>query len=495
MNSTHDEAIARARIAYQRQQFPECDAALRAALIAAPDSHEAHAMMGMLLSERTVLVPGAWHLRRALAGDRHPQLLATLGHNLLRQGMMEEAEALLREATDAMPDALLPLAHHAVTLERLDRLNEARAVLDHAKAVAARSGQNLMLQDAMLIARTAAWRDALAMLDAVPTLDGGAMLNRGRLRDRAGRYDDAWRDFVEGKASLARETGLRYQRDGVHAHMTKLASFFIPERFASLPRASVRGDTPQPIFILGFPRSGTTMAEQLVTSHPRIRPGDELPFTGELVEFAANQTGSFPDGLAGLAVADRHHVVTLFRDFYLARAETYGLLAPGADWFTDKMPLNDTYLPLLRLAFPAAKIISVRRHPLDILVSVMSHSLTHGFNCGFAIEDAAHQLAAASALMAQWEALGIGMHRFVYERFIADQAGETARLMAYLDLDVDPTQARFHESKRFAPTPSYAQVREPLYDRSIGRWRHYAHNLAPIVDVVRPAMERDGYSD
>lgn len=452
-------------------------------------------MMGMLLSEQGALVPGAWHLRRALAsGDRHPQILATLGHNLLRQGAIEEAEALLRETTSVMPDALLPLAHHAVTLERLDRLDEARTVLDHAKAIAARTGQDMTVQDAMLSARTSSWRDGLAMLDAMPVLDGGAMLTRGRLRDRAARYDDAWQDFATGKARLARETGLSYQRQGVQSHLKKLASFFTAERFVSLPRAATRTDVPQPIFILGFPRSGTTMAEQLITSHPRIRAGDELPFTGELVEFAANQTGSFPDGLAGLAVADRHHIVTLFRDFYLARAETYGLLAPGADWFTDKMPLNDTYLPLLLLAFPAARIISVRRHPLDILVSVMSHSLTHGFNCGFDINDAAQHLAAASSLMAQWEAIGIDMHRFVYERFVGDQAGETARLMAHLGLEADPAQAHFHENKRFAPTPSYAQVREPIYDRSIGRWCHYARHLAPIIEVVRPAMIRDGYS-
>lgn len=393
-----------------------------------------------------------------------------------------------------MPDALLPLAHHAATLERLDRLDEARVVLDHVKAVAARTGQEVMVQDAMLIARTPAWRDALAMLDAASTLDGNAMLIRGRLRDRAERYDEAWQDFLTGKSRLASETGLSYRRDDVQAHIAKLARFFTAERFASLPRAETRTDVPQPIFILGFPRSGTTMAEQLIISHPDIRPGDELPFTGELVEFAAMQTGSFPDGLAGLVAADRHHIVTLFRDFYLARAETYGLLAPGADWFTDKMPLNDIYLPLLRLAFPASKIVSVRRHPLDILVSVMSHSLTHGFNCGFDIDDAAHHLAAASSLMAQWEVIGIETHHFVYERFVADQTGETTALMAHLGLEPDPAQAQFHESKRFAPTPSYAQVREPIYDRSIERWRNYSRHLAPIIKAMKPTMARDGYT-
>lgn len=489
-------AIARARQLTMQGRSREAEDICREVLSLDPDNGMAHGMLGMRLTEREALVAGAWHLRRGMEIEgRHPELLAALGHNLIRQGEVGEAEPMLREACAAMPDALLPRAHHVVALERLGRLDEAWAVFATLKADAARTGQDVSGQEALLWEGSADWRDGLAKLDdiGVPT-QGATQLTRGRLRDKAGDYAGAWADFVEGKRRVAKENGLSYDRAGVAGHLAKLQSFFTAERMVALPRAPVRGDVPQPIFVLGFPRSGTTMTEQLLTSHPAIRAGDELPFTGELVEFAAGQTGRFPDGLASLAGTDRRHVVTLFRDFYLARAEQYGLLAPGARWFTDKMPLNDIYLPLLHLAFPQAKVILVRRHPLDILVSVMSHNLTHGFNCGFDPGTAATHLALVSEAMEAWRAAGIPFYDFGYEAFVRDQEGETQRLMAYIGAEVDPAQYRFHENKRLAPTPSYGQVRQPLYDKSIERWRHYRDQLGPIVATVADSLRRGGYS-
>jgi hypothetical protein len=325
---------------------------------------------------------------------------------------------------------------------------------------------------------------------------GGALLLRGRLRDRAGRFDEAWADFELGKAKIARATGRAYPRDTVERHIAELRAFFSEERFAALPSAGVRRDVPQPIFILGFPRSGTTLTEQVLASHSRIRAGGELPFTAELRDFAALATGApFPAGLGALAAADQSHLPALFRDFYLARAESHGLLAPGADFFTDKMPLNELYLPLLRIAFPEAPVVAVARHPLDIMVSVMAHDMTHGFNCSYALGDAAHHFAAVSALDAYYrDGLGIARHELVYERFVAGQESETARLMAHLGLEMEAAQLRFHESTRFAPTPSYAQVQEPLNDRSIGRWRNYVRELEPVRDVLDEAMARAGYT-
>lgn len=486
---------ALARLFASQGRAAETEAVARDAIAADPENGFAHAMLGIKLSERTMLAPGIWHLRRAIAlGERHPELLAALGHDLIREGDLEEAEQALREAVANMPNGILPRAHLALALERQDRFEEARAMLAETAALGAATGQDVTIQEAMLLDRTPDWREGLAMLDAVPVLPGTGTLLRGRMRDKAGRHAEAWRDFVEGKAQLLRETGQSYAREGVEAHIAQLRQVFTPERFAALPRARRRSDVPQPLFILGFPRSGTTMAEQILASHSRIRPGGELPFTGELIEFAVTQIGRFPEGLPSLLAADRHHVVTLFRDFYLARAEQYGLLEPGADWFTDKMPLNDIYMPLVRLAFPESKIVSVRRHPLDVLVSAMSHALTHGFNCGFRLEDAAHHLAAISELTEHWESIGIPFHRLVYEKFLTDQANETQALMAFLGMEVEPAQLKFHESRRFAATPSYAQVREAVHTKSVERWRNYAAELAPAVPVVADAMARDGYT-
>lgn len=483
----HDDL---ATLLFESGRVDDAEAACRTAIAADPDNPQPEMMLGNILSEREELVAGAAHLRRAiaLAGD-HPQLLANLGRNLQRQGAFDRAEPLLRRAVAGMPEALAPLAWLAELLEQDRRFDEAMATLDRAEALARRQGSDVTLQRAALLSRTADWRRGLALLDAEPKLSGTALLQRGRLRDRAGRHAEAWHDFTKGKAALAALSNRRYDRAGVARLIADLRAFFAEP---ALDPAPVREDVPQPIFILGFPRSGTTLTEQVLASHSAVRAGGELPFVAELAGIAAQRTATafpaHPDRLdddvrAGLAIE--------LRDHYLARAEAYGLLAPGVRFFTDKMPLNELYLPLLRLAFPVAPLVTVRRHPLDVMVSAMSHDFTHGFHCGYRLEDAAAHYAAIDALMADWRTLpGITPHDLGYERFVAAQEQETERLMAHIGLAMEPAQLAFHESPRFAPTPSYAQVREPLNDRSIGRWRHYEAELEPARAILTEAIAR-----
>jgi hypothetical protein len=186
---------------------------------------------------------------------------------------------------------------------------------------------------------------------------------------------------------------------------------------------------------------------------------------------------------------------SLLRDFYLDRAEAFGLTGPGAAYFTDKMPLNEMWLPLLRIAFPEAPMVLVRRHPLDVLTSVMSHDMTHGFNCGYRLEDAARHLSLVDGLFDRYRAAGFEItHELRYENLVADQLPETERLMTALGLPLEPAQLSFNERSAVSPTPSYAQVREPISDRSIGRWRNYESELRGVRPLVSEAMKRGGYA-
>jgi len=490
----HDDL---AMMLFDSGRVAEAEAACRAAIAADSTNPHPEMMLGNILSEREELVAGAAHLRRAIAlAGEHPQLLANLGRNLQRQGALPDAEPLLRRAVAAMPDALPPLAWLAELLEQARRFDEASAMLDRAERLARAQGSDVTLQRAALLSRTEDWRDGLALLDAEPSLSGAALLQRGRLRDRAGRYAEAWHDFADGKAAVSTASGRRYARVEVERLARDLSTFFAPDRFAALTPAPIRHDVPQPIFVLGFPRSGTTLTEQVLASHCQIRAGGELPFVAELAEIAAQQTGgAFPAHADRLDADARSTLATHLRDHYLARAEAFGLLAPGTSFFTDKMPLNELYLPLLRLAFPAAPLIAVGRHPLDVMVSAMSHDFTHGFNCGYRLDDAARHYALIDALMGEWRKLpGIAPHQFRYEDFVAAQLAETAALMAHVGLPMEPAQLAFHKSRRFAPTPSYAQVQDPLNDRSIGRWRHYARELEPARAILNETIARGGYA-
>lgn len=459
------------RLLLKLRRTQEAEEVARAALAADANNADAHAMLGSMLAEREQWIDAAAHFEKAvsLVGD-HPQLLAGLGHARMRSGQLEEARRRLEDATRADPAALEPAVYLAEAHERLGNFPEAERQLDVAEQIARKQSTDVDLQRAVLLARMNQPERALALLQNRQDLSGAARLQRGRLYDRLGRYPEAWKDWTEGKAQLAERYSRRYSAKKVAAEAQRLEGI---ARSADA-RASLRDDVPQPIFIIGFPRSGTTLVEQILASHSAINAGGELPFGAEL-----GGLGTQPGPL---------------RDHYLERAEAYGLLSGGVRYFTDKMPDNAFWLPLLRIAFPNSPVIHVRRHPLDILSSVMANDMTHGFNCGYRLEDAAGHLALVDGLLQTYGGRGVGpSFELRYESLVADQAGETGQLMAAIGLPMEQPQLSFHERNAVSPTPSYAQVREPLNDRSIGRWRNYAAELEPVRSLVEAALERGGY--
>jgi Tfp pilus assembly protein PilF len=457
-----------ARLLLKLQRDAEAEDVATAALAVDPKNPDAHALLGSLLAEREQWMDAAQHFERAIGFiGNHPKLLAGLGHARMRSGKLEEARLLLEAATAADPSALEPAVYLAEVHERTGRFADAQRQLDIAEDIARKQGTDVDLQRSVLLARMGDTERALALLEGSSDLSGAARLQRGRLYDRLGRYAEAWDDWVAGKAQLAERHSRHYATEEVTRRAERVAAIG-----GRLGRAQRRDDAPQPIFIVGFPRSGTTLVEQILASHSAIIAGGELPFGAELSELVD-------------ASAER------MRDGYLSRAGEYGLLR-GAQFFTDKMPDNAFWLPLLRAAFPESPVIHVRRHPLDTLTSVMSHDMTHGFNCGYRVEDAARHLALVDDLLEEYRGAILELR---YESLVADQAGETERLMAAVGLPMEAKQLRFHERDEVSPTPSYAQVQQPLNDRAIGRWRNYAAELEPVRSVVAAAMARGGYAD
>ena len=475
------------------RRIDEADQLAHKGLRHVPDDVRLHDLMGTVLSERNELNAGEWHFRRALElGGQDPDIIANLGLNLLRQGRPREAEERFAAADRLRPGDLRTLAHWSKACEVQHDLARADALL--ARAAAATSAGAVDLLRAQYLARAGDARAALAILEAAPALNGDAQLERGRLRDRLGRYEEAWQDFVEGKRKLAAEAGgLRYEAAAVERFFARLERFFVRDTLVRLPRATTRRDVSAPVFVVGFPRSGTTLLEQVLSNHPAIRAGGELPFLGELRSLANRLLPGgepFPDNLAHAFTADYHHVAALFRDHYLARAETLGLLASGCTYFVDKMPFNEVWLPLAKMAFPQARIVRVVRHPLDVCVSIMSNHLNHGFNCGYQLADLARHLAAVQRLHAHYERhLDTGELILRYESFVVNPRHEIGRLLEYLGLPFDERCLRVEDNPRYAPTPSYAQVAEPLNDRSIGRYRNYAGPLAAVSGQLAPLLE------
>src|SRR5262249_46611475 len=277
----------------------------------------------------------------------------------------------------------------------------------------------------------------------------------------------------------------------------RLKGFFNEGRMNILPRAGSRDDTAQPIFILGFPRSGTTLVEQTLSAHPRISAGDELPFVNDITATMARTLNSpltYPEGLSELWMGDRRHGLDELRDYYLNQVQRLGVIEPGAAWFTDKMPLNETHLGLIALLFPRAPLIHVVRHPLDIVLSVFSNNLTHGFQCAFALETAALHYRRVMELIEHYRSvLTLRYLPIRYEDIVDEQVQSIRRMLDFIGEPFDPACVSFHGNRRYARTASYAQVTEPLYDRSRYRYRHYRKHLQPAIDILAPVIERWGY--
>ena len=478
-------------------KLEDADKVARAAIRANPRNAHAHNLFGTILSEMNDLPAGEWHFRSALeiAAPAAPVLM-NLGLNLMRQGRIDEADSCFARAHELAPQDMKTLAYWATLYEARGDLKRAGELLDRAEALSGAAEVNLLR--ANHLARSGQPQAALDILDAAGTLAGEAHLARGRLHDRLGNYTAAWQDFTVGKSKLLKESpGTEYRAEAVERLFKRCMEFFTRDHMSLMPRAGARTEVPQPLFVMGFPRSGTTLVEQILCSHSGVTAGGELTFTQDMSKLAGSLfpgTERFPENLAHTWMADRHYIPTLCRDYYLARAEQYGLLKSGTAFFTDKMPFNEIYLPLLMMAFPHAKIVRVVRHPLDVCISMLSNNMTHGFHCGYRIEDIVHHLAHVSELVDHYvRELEPDMLTLRYESLVTDQKGETRRLLDYLGLPFEAACLRFHENRRYAPTPSYAQVTEQLNDRSLGRHRHYAAQLQPHAAPLGRMMATLGY--
>jgi Tfp pilus assembly protein PilF len=477
----------------------------RNAVRIAPQNPQSHNLMGMIMTEANRPQIGEYHYRKVieLSGSRDPILLANLAWNLRNQGRMAESRQLYEESSAQAPEILQTWLGWA-RLEETDRnVERAGELLDRADRLAP-NNPSVMLSRAVLSGRSGSYSQALAILDAMARPEDSAglganeLLEKGRLLDRMGRYDEAFAAFAEGKRLCREVTGLGYLEDQAQQQAIRLKGFFTENRLAILPRARLRDDTAQPIFILGFPRSGTTLVEQTLSAHPQICAGDELPFVNEITQAMVrvlNSPMTYPEALAELWMGDRREGLDELRDYYLERVRQLDILEPGAAWFTDKMPLNETHLGLIALMFPRSPIIHVLRHPLDVVLSTFSNHLTHGFYCSYALETAARHYALTLDLVEHYRAqMTLHYLPIRYEDIVDNQEEAVRRMLDFIGEPFDKSCLAFHENRRYARTASYAQVTEHLYDRSRYRYRHYRKQLEPAAAILEPLIRRLGYS-
>jgi len=487
-----------------KRAIQEAEIHARNSVRIAPQNPQAHHLMGMILTEANRAPAGEYHYRRVLelADKRDPIVLANLAWNLKNQSKMAEARQFYEESVAAAPTILQTLLGWS-RLEEADRnFDAADELLDRAERIAP-NHPSIVLARAVVQGRRREYEPALAILHGLAErAEGGRLgpaelLEKGRLLDQMGRYDEAFEAFVEGKRRLREISGISYLADQAQNLANRLKRFFTAQRIKILPRARVREDSAQPIFVMGFPRSGTTLVEQTLTAHPVISAGDELPYVNDITGLMPRMLSSpltYPEALAELWMADHREGLDNLRDYYLQRVRQFDIVEPGARWFTDKMPLNETHIGLISLMFPQSPMIHVVRHPLDSVLSVFSNLLTHGFYCSYDLETIARHYVLTMELVEHYRAeMTLKYLPVRYEDIVDDQENSVRRLLDFIGEPFDERCLSFHENMRYARTASYAQVTEKLYDRSRYRYRHYLKQLEPAIRILEPTIERLGY--
>jgi hypothetical protein len=194
-------------------------------------------------------------------------------------------------------------------------------------------------------------------------------------------------------------------------------------------------------------------------------------------------------------MADHKDDLDILRDIYLHKVKRFGIAPELGGWFTDKMTLNETNLGLISLLFPKSPLLHVVRHPLDVMVSVFSHPLKIGYNCAGSLENIARHYVLVMDLVEHYlQEFSPRYLRVRYEDMVLNQAASVRRIFHFIDEEFEPRCLAFDKNPRFARTFSYSQVTEPLYERSLYRYKNYIKQLTPIIPILETTIQRMGYS-
>lgn len=295
----------------------------------------------------------------------------------------------------------------------------------------------------------------------------------GKALDAAGAYDEAFAAYCAANRASRLSAGPHGARYDARAH-ERLVDRLI-EAFAAPAPVPVEGSASgaPPIFICGLFRSGSSLVEQILASHSAVRSGGEVDL---LPALAGQALGAFGETAAQVDAA----ALERLRRVYL---QGIAVRHPGAGLLTDKRPDNFLYLGLILRMFPSARIVHTRRHPLDNCLSIFFLHLDHSMPYALDLDDIAHWHGQYSRLMAHWKAVfGDAIYDVDYDQLVATPRPVIEGLLAHCGLPWEEACLSFHATPTVVKTPSAWQVRQPLYARSSGRWRHYARHLRALQD-------------
>jgi tetratricopeptide (TPR) repeat protein len=397
-------------------------------------------------------------------------------------GRHESANALYRRATELAPDRPRLWYNLACSERSFGRLAEAEAACERSIRLDAGNYPSFLLRSELRVQAPAA--NHIADLErrlGDPHLDSHGRIFLGyalaKEFDDVERYDEAFERFAA--AARLRRSQLRYDIAGDERRLQRIAQVFAGEGLRHLqPERAARRARPRDIFVVGLPRSGTTLVERILTGLAGVRSNGETENFARALTAAASVSPTIGgDMIERAAAADPAAVAAQYAQ--LARA------APG-ETVVEKLPTNYLYVGAIRRALPAAKILMVRRSPLDSCFAMYRALFGDAYPFSYDTEELARYYAAYHKLMNHWISVcGDALHEVPYEDLAREPERVGAALAQFCGLEWDAGAVAIESNQSVSLTASAVQVRRPIYGSSSGRWRHYRRHLTPLIAALR----------
>jgi len=459
---------------------------LEACLAAEPDSDAARFQLADLLFQMQEAAAAIPHLRALVAADPdEPAYLNLQAACLGMLGDYDQAIAIYERLLEAYPQHPRIWLNYGHALRTVGRRGDAVTAYRTCVALAPGLGDAYwslanLKAGAVDAALEAAMAGQLARSDLADEDRLHLHYALGKALEDRGDAAGAFGNYASGAA--LRRNGLRYDADQTTALSRRSMALFTRDFFDA--RAGAGSASDAPVFIVGLPRSGSTLVEQILASHSAVEGTMELPDIAILAQSLVRPDAPYPDVVARL---DRDQLSAL-GEAYLERTRVQR--KTGAAHFIDKMPNNFHHLGLIHLILPGAKIIDVRRHPLGAGFSAFKQHFAHGHAFSYDLADLGRYYRDYVELMALFDAVLPGrVHRVIYEDLVEDAEAQVRRLLAHCGLPFEDGCLRFYENARAVRTVSSEQVRRPIFREGLEQWRAYEPWLGPLKAALGPALE------
>ena len=480
-----------ARIGLEHDVLDDPQLLLEAVLDLEPDYHAARFEYAQTLCRRHLYLEAQAQVEKLLAVDRSNRDYRTLhAMTCVGLGQHERAMELYRAL---LPGALNPAELHLSIAHSLKTLGrQAPAIAEYHTAAAAREG----FGDAwwsLANLKTYRFSDAeLEEMRAAEAAPSTTAVDRyhlcfalGKALEDGGQFAPSFEYYARGNA-LKRAAG-RYRPEVIEVNTRLQIEVCTPELFARHQGSGA--PAADPIFIVGLPRSGSTLIEQILASHTKVEGTHEL---ADILRMVVELQGRdwqldnprYPGVLAHMSAADFRRL----GEKYLHDTRSY---RSGKAYFIDKMPNNFRHIGLIHLMLPNAKIIDARREPMACCFGNLKQLFAHGQEFAYDVEDVARYYRTYLDLMRHWDAALPGrVLRVHYEDLVADLEGNVRRLLDYCGLTFEPSCVEFYKTERSVRTASSEQVRQPIYREALEQWRHYEPWLGPLREALGDALTR-----